>query len=185
MGGRSVEERTIISVYRRRKSGKFEPYVDLLGDRRSAGSVKTLAFSQDGRHLISGGSDNRIRIWDTNGWHEKVVLEGHDGDLNAIAVAIDHVRFASGSDDGTVRIWDARVLLTKSELDLDGMFFLISSYLKLLNTMSQTTILPIHLGIPPDTNQTTVSERQQNERTCITKLSTDVAVTMLLFELMY
>lgn len=119
-GGRLGKEKMIVSIYRLGESGRFEPYVELLGDKGSAGSVKTLAFSQDGEHLISGGSDNRIRIWDTNGWHENVVLEGHGGDVNTIAVATDHIRIASGSDDGTVRIWDAQLLFTG--VDLDGMF---------------------------------------------------------------
>ena len=35
------------------------------------------------------------------------VLDGHSGDVFAIAVSVDNGRIMSGSDDETVRVWSA------------------------------------------------------------------------------
>ncbi|KAJ3555863.1 hypothetical protein NM688_g2346 [Phlebia brevispora] len=110
---------TLISVFWRVQSGheKFKHLVTLLGDKGSRGTIKTLVFAPNGRHLIAGGSDNHIRIWATDKWYEEVDIDEHDGDVNAVAVSEDSERIVSCSDDGTVRVWDASVLLKGPCLD--------------------------------------------------------------------
>lgn len=68
--------------------------------------VKVLAFSPDGKHLVSGSRDNSIRLWDTEIGTEHVVLSGHVGEVNVLAFSADGTTLISGSIDGTVLLWD-------------------------------------------------------------------------------
>jgi WD40 repeat protein len=78
------------------------------------GGVSAVAFSPDGRHLVSGSDDRTLRLWEVVSGAARV-LEGHGGWVRAVAFSPDSRRFVSGSNDGTVRLWEvasgaARVL---------------------------------------------------------------------------
>src|SRR6185295_13734660 len=45
------------------------------------GWVCKLAFSGDGRRLISAATDQSIRFWDTSTWTEAHVLRGHTDEV--------------------------------------------------------------------------------------------------------
>ncbi len=75
------------------------------------GNVNTVCFSPDNLHLISGGSDRTIRIWDMNQGTEVKVLEGHSGPVNALCQTRDGRLALSGGGDFTskdfhLRLWD-------------------------------------------------------------------------------
>lgn len=88
------------------------------------GRVTTLAFSRDGRSLVSAGNDATLRFWDPAGGKQvrkiqvpdDTILEedpdqhkGIDyGGIRRVAFSPDGRLLASGSNDGFVRIWDAR-----------------------------------------------------------------------------
>jgi WD40 repeat protein len=65
-----------------------------------------VAWSPDGKRLVSTGKDGTVRVWDaTNGQHLDVYL-GHSGWLEALAWSPDGTRIASGGEDG-VQVWSA------------------------------------------------------------------------------
>jgi hypothetical protein len=68
--------------------------------------VYALAFTPDGRTLISGGRDRTIRLWDLATGRERAVLRAYAGGATALAVTPDGRTLISGSNDGTVRLWD-------------------------------------------------------------------------------
>jgi len=72
------------------------------------GCVNSIAFSHDGKHIVSGSSDHTIQVWNAE-TGETVVgpLEGHTDEVNSVAFSHDDKHIVSGSHDHTVRVWVA------------------------------------------------------------------------------
>jgi WD40 repeat protein len=70
--------------------------------------VWSVAYSPDGRHIISGSHDRTIRIWDAE-TSDAVgkPLKGHTDCVWSVTYSPDGRRIASGSSDSNIRIWDA------------------------------------------------------------------------------
>ncbi|KZP17859.1 WD40 repeat-like protein [Athelia psychrophila] len=71
-------------------------------------SVRAVAYSLDGTHIVSGSSDKTIQIWDAEtGEAVGESLKGHTGEIMSVAYSPDGTHIVSGSSDKTIRIWDA------------------------------------------------------------------------------
>ena len=71
--------------------------------------VNSVAFSPDGRHIVSGSSDQTIRVWDAQaGSQVGNPLQGHTESVNSVAFSPDGRYIVSGSRDQTIRVWDAQ-----------------------------------------------------------------------------
>jgi WD40 repeat protein len=67
-------------------------------------TVTCLAWTADGRTLISGSLDDSIRTWNTSTWQQMAVLTGHTSGVYAIVISSNGI-LASTSIDGTARLW--------------------------------------------------------------------------------
>jgi WD40 repeat protein len=67
--------------------------------------VTKLAFTRDGRRLVSAATDQSIRFWDTNNWTEAKVLRGHTDEVVALAISEPAQLMASAGKDGNVILW--------------------------------------------------------------------------------
>ena len=82
-------------------------------------SIFTLAYSPDGKYLVSGSHDGTIWIWDLQVSEGRIqvpegrvqngtlkIRKGHISSINTLAYSPDGKYLASGSRDKTIRIWN-------------------------------------------------------------------------------
>ena len=69
--------------------------------------INSVAFSPDGRRIVSGSDDASVRVWDAGTGEQVSQLEGHSKSVTSVTFSPDGQFIASGSSDNTVRIWDA------------------------------------------------------------------------------
>ncbi|WP_224240268.1 serine/threonine-protein kinase [Hyalangium gracile] len=79
-------------------------------------TVDDVAFSLDGRYLITSSDDKTIRLWDMQRGGSRT-LTGHTDEVWRVVPAPDGKHFASASKDRTVRLWnleteESRILAT-------------------------------------------------------------------------
>jgi len=80
-----------------------EPIVTLQGHTQLVWSV---AFSPDGKQIVSGSGDATVKVWDAETGQESLTLKGHTSDVNSVSFSPDGKRIVSGSFDRTVKVWD-------------------------------------------------------------------------------
>jgi WD40 repeat protein len=69
-------------------------------------SLESVAFSPDGKQVVSGSGDRTVRLWDTATGAALQTLQGHNSWVTSVAFSPDGKQVVSGSGDETVRLWD-------------------------------------------------------------------------------
>ena len=78
--------------------------------------VFSVAFSPDGRHVVSGSNDNTVHIWNVVMGESVAELKGHLGSVYSVVFSPDGSLVASGSRDNTIRIWNVGTSECEAEL---------------------------------------------------------------------
>jgi len=94
--------------------------------------VKACAFSTDSRHIMTGGMEKKLRIYDLEKPEQPVVMVGHTSTILGIVESTDpNLILSCGSSEPDIKIWDKRTLkiaqslktnskLTSMTLSIDG-----------------------------------------------------------------
>jgi WD40 repeat protein len=67
--------------------------------------VKAVAWSPDGRFLVTGGNDNTVKTWDGSTGQEIATLRGHTDEVNEVKWCPDGRQLATVGN-GTVKLWN-------------------------------------------------------------------------------
>jgi WD40 repeat protein/uncharacterized caspase-like protein len=68
--------------------------------------VQAVAFSPNGRFVLSGSSDNTLKLWDSASGKLVRTFEGHQNDVTSVAFSPDGRFVLSGSADKTLKLWE-------------------------------------------------------------------------------
>lgn len=69
--------------------------------------VWSVAWSPNGRQLVSGSSDKTAQVWNAADGNQLYTYTGHTDTIYGVAWSPNSRRVASASYDGTVQVWDA------------------------------------------------------------------------------
>jgi WD40 repeat protein len=118
----------------------------------STNALNSLAFSPDGKLLLTTGFDSNIRIWDVGLRAERTRLaETFSG--RSCAWSPDGLWIASGSFDGILRVWDAaghkgRTLTGQDQQFIGVAFTLDSKQLVSSNVDGSARLWDVGTGLP-------------------------------------
>jgi WD40 repeat protein len=82
---------------------RLEPLTEIHAHTKHAIAV---AFTPDGRDLLSGGFGGEAKIWSPTDGAQRGELSGHTTSVNGFAFTPDGDRVVTVSSDGTIRVWD-------------------------------------------------------------------------------
>jgi WD40 repeat protein len=69
--------------------------------------ITNLAFSSDGKHLMSAGADRIVNVWNAKTGELEHVLGGHSAFVTSVQGSADGRYIVSATEDKSVRIWEA------------------------------------------------------------------------------
>jgi uncharacterized caspase-like protein/tricorn protease-like protein len=70
-------------------------------------SVYSVAFSPDGRQILSGSLDDTLRQWEVKSGTQTLEFKGHAGSVRSVAFAPDGRGALAGGTDKVLHLWDA------------------------------------------------------------------------------
>jgi WD40 repeat protein len=73
----------------------------------SVSSISSVAFSPDGKRILTGSADKTVRVWSVASGEEMGSLIEQTGPVSSVAFSPDGKRILTGSRDGIARLWDA------------------------------------------------------------------------------
>jgi WD40 repeat protein len=76
--------------------------------RVTGSAILSVAWSPDGRELVTGSQDTTAIVWDVTTGRALQTLSGQTASVSSVAWSPDGKRIATGSGDNTARIWDAQ-----------------------------------------------------------------------------
>jgi eukaryotic-like serine/threonine-protein kinase len=74
--------------------------------KEHAGWLTSVAFSPDGRRIVTGSEDHTAKLWEAATGKVLFTLEGHTATVTDVAFSPQGDRIVSAGSDHTIRVWD-------------------------------------------------------------------------------
>jgi eukaryotic-like serine/threonine-protein kinase len=87
---------------------RLKPITNNLKIPAHQAEVWGIAYSSDGRTLVTSSDDHTAAVWDTQTWTRRHTLSGHKSLVSGLAISSDGNWVATGSFDNTIKIWDLK-----------------------------------------------------------------------------
>jgi len=160
--------RIISGKYRRRrllplpKRASTRPLPDLVREalfnllRGHTEGVYQVAYSPDGKWILTGSADGTARLWPTDGG-QPVILQGHEARVTNICFSPNSRSVLTSSADGTTRLWSvdtepASRVLARHDSPMAAAAFSPDGHSVLAASSDQVVVLDVR---DPD-NETTI-----------------------------
>lgn len=78
----------------------------------SADECFSIAVSHSGRYIVTGGSNQVLKLWDIRTGHQIAEGLGHSGPINTVQFASDDKQILSGGKDGVIILWNLFIWFT-------------------------------------------------------------------------
>jgi WD40 repeat protein/serine/threonine protein kinase len=79
---------------------------ELLHFKGHSEAIMSVAFSRDGRQLLTSSQDNSAKLWDASTGRELVTYKGHQNAIEPAVFSWDGKRVFTSSADQTAKVWD-------------------------------------------------------------------------------
>ena len=83
-------------------------------------TISTIAYSSDGRRILTGCAEGWARLWDLQSRRLIKSFQRHSMPITSVALSPDGSIALTGSEDKTARLWDATVKSTHRKFHLSG-----------------------------------------------------------------
>ena len=74
------------------------------------GGVNSVAFSPDGKYIVSGSDDLTLKVWDHKTKELNSTAKGHKMSVSSVAFSPDGKYIVSGSFDQTLKMWNNKLM---------------------------------------------------------------------------
>lgn len=84
-------------------------------------------MNPSGSLIVSGSTENALRIWDPRTCTRIMKLKGHSENVKSLVVSADGQQIISGSSDGTIKLWSVgqQQCITTIQVHTEGVWALL------------------------------------------------------------
>ena len=118
--------------------------------------VTSVAFSPDGKHIVSGSWDKSVQVWDALTGGKLKELKGHTNLVTLVAFSPDGNHIISGSYNNLAQVWDSRSLYIRERIVVSNRYGQYTGWLLSPHSSIRLMFVPPEALLPDESNILTI-----------------------------